>query len=333
VVNYTYDGVKQPAIALEPVTLTIEERHVVPTLTVDNQYPDANENVTFTLKVENTGNVPYTKMTVYMNGEEVDFPASKLNPGDSYSEDYETSFLVSTDVSFKVTLVDHTNQTVSVNSNTISIQLPVDSEALQEKLDFNMTVDRPALTSESTITFSGNITNSSEFLLSDISVDEATLGNVYTADELMAASSKKLEFSTDINETTTYNFVLTVKDRDGKEYTLAADPITVTVSSVAIEDDETEFDDAADVASPGQELTIDSNKVGSLGVLGIISIILIVLIIGVGVVLIVLWRKGASSAPARTSGPSKPRGSVKNAVTKNRTAKKPAKNYRDRNNF
>ena len=236
---------------MNPLRLRVEERHVVPTLTVDNKNPNAGEDVTFTLNIVNEGNVPYSDMTVLMNGEAVDFPARYLNPGDDYSEDYTMSFQISTDVVFKISLKDHTGNTVSVNSNTISIQLPVDPDAIKDKLTFNISVDRPALTSESTINFNGqyNQTRPTTRLLI-ISVDEPTLGNVFLADELDAAYSKKLEFSADINETTTYEFVLTVKDRDGKTYTVNAEPITVTVTSVAIEDDEEEFDDAAVVDNP-----------------------------------------------------------------------------------
>lgn len=336
VVKYKYNGVDQTPIALDPIELSEAVRKVETTLSVDNKNPNAGENVTFTLNIENEGTVPYTNMKVYMNGEEVDFPANNLNPGNSYSEDYVRPFDVSMDVTFMVTLKDHNGQTRSVNTNSISIQLPVDGDALAEKLKFNMSVDRPKLTSEGTITFSGNITNSSEFLLSDISVDDDTLGNVFKADELLATSSKKLEYTSDINETTTYNFVLTVKDRDGKVYTVNAEPITVEITSAVIEDDDPDFDDAATVDEPTNELTLngDEKNVGKLGILGIISIVLIVLILGVGAALIVLWKKGAST-PSRSSG-RKPvaRPSAKRPPAKRKpAARKPTSNYKDRNNF
>ena len=144
--------------------------------------------------------------------------------------------------------------------------------------------------------------------------------------------AKKIEFPADINETTTYEFVVTVTDRDGKTYTINAEPITVTVTSVAIEDDEEEFDDAAEVDNPGQELTIDSGGMGTLGVFGIILIVLIVLIIGVGVALLVIWRKGVST-PSRTPGPSKGKGNGRKPSVKKKVFKKPTKSYKDRNNF
>lgn len=336
VVKYKYNGVEQEAKALDPIELKQAVRKVETSLTVDNKNPNAGEDVTFTLKIENEGTVPYTNMKVYLNGEEVDFPANNLNPGNSYTEDYVRSFDIATDVVFMVTLKDHNGQTRSVNTNTISIQLPVDTTALTEKLKFNMTVDRPKLTSEGVITFSGNITNSSEYLLSGISVDDETLGNIFKADELPATSSKKIEFESDINETTTYNFVLTVKDRDGKVYTVNAEPITVEITSAVIEDNDPDFDDAATVDEPSNELTLngDEKNVGKLGILGIISIVLIVLIIGVGVTLVILWKKGAST-PSRNSG-RKPaaRPSAKRPPAKRKpAARKPTRNYKDRNNF
>lgn len=333
VVNYKYNGVEQEQITLDPIELKEESRNVRTSLTVDNKNPNAGENVTFTLNIENDGNVPYTNMKVYMSGEEVNFPANNLKPGNSYSEDYVTSFEISTDVVFMVTLKDHDGQTRSVNTNTISIQLPVDSAALADKLTFNMSVDRPKLTSEGTITFSGNITNASEYLLSEISVDDDTLGNIFKGNELLATTSKKIEFTSNINKTTTYNFVLSVKDRDGKVYTVDAEPITVEITSAVIEDNDPDFDDAATVEEPSQELTLndDEKNIGKLGILGIISIVLIVLIIGVGVALIVLWKKGASTSRSTPKKPVRP--SAKKPSVKRKPVRKPKKSYKDRNNF
>lgn len=330
VVTYSSGGVDQPPIVLAPIELRLEDRKVDTLLIVDNKTPSAGEEITFTLRITNNGNVKYTNMKVTMNGEEVEFPANNLNPGNDYTEDYTRSYTVSTDVVFKVTLKDHNGTTVSTSSNTISIQLPVDEADLAAKLRFAMTVDRPRLTSEGTINFSGTITNASVYHLTDISVDEESIGNVFSATELIAGANKQLNFTANINETTTYNFVLTVKDRNGKVYFVEAEPIEVTISATALPT-ETGFDDAAVIDDSGTELTLNDDKkaVGSLGVLGIVSIVLIVLILIVGAALLVLWRRGKSSPSSSSGKKSAPR--RKAPVRK--PVKKPTKNYRDRNNF
>ena len=58
-------------------------------LTVSNNKPAAGEEVTFTLKLVNGGNVPYSDIKVTVNGEEKDYPskldASAEATGDSYN--------------------------------------------------------------------------------------------------------------------------------------------------------------------------------------------------------------------------------------------------------
>ena len=90
---------------------------------------------------------------------------------------------------------------------------------MESKLQFAMNVDRPQLTSVGAINFTGLITNGTDYELTNVKVDEATLGNVFSANTLAAGSKANVPFTTDINETTTYSFVLTATDKDGNTYT------------------------------------------------------------------------------------------------------------------
>lgn len=330
VVHYSVGGVEQDPIMLDATEITFEERRVEPVLTVDNDKPDAGEEVTFTLTITNMGNVSYTDMEITMKGEEMEFPSSRLKPNDEKSETYTMSFTTSTEVYFTITLKDHTGNTVSVDSNRINIQLPVDPDKLESKLKLTMNVDRPQLTAAGRVNFSGFISNASEYTLSDISLDEKTSGNVLAVSTLSPGGKQGVDWGVDINETTTYEFVLTVKDRDGKTYTVNAEPITVTVASVAPA--ETPATTPADIPSPDLTLKPKGGGLGTLGLWGIIAIVLVVLIIGVGIAMVVLWKKGQT--PRKTTA-------AKMAATKKRPAagRRPAKrkpttkNYRDRNNF
>ena len=337
-VSYSAGGAAQSPVGVNPIALTLESRKVEPTLTVSNDKPTAGEDVTFTLKLVNKGNVPYKHIKIIVNGEEKDYP-SKLEAGSEITGDFKMSFQTSTDVSCSISLEDHTGEVVQINSNTVSIDLPVDPNAVASKLQFAMNVDRPQLTAAGTINFTGLITNGTDYELTNIKVDEATLGNIFSADTLAAGGKANVPFSADINETTTYSFVLTATDKDGNPYTVNAEPITVTIQAAGTEPTPG-FEDAADVT---ESLAPDSNvSLGSIGTLGIIAIVLVVLIIGVGVTLLVLWKKGQSpkkstTLPGRSTTPAgrsaAPAGRKKPASSYTRKKAPTQKSYRDRNNF
>jgi hypothetical protein len=230
----------------------------------------------------------------------------------------------------------------NVPSNTISIMLPVDSSTVNEQLMLVMNVNRPQLSSAGAVTFDGYVSNATEYDLVDVQVNEATLGNVLSTSLLEAGGTAAIEWPADVNETTTYNFVLTAKDKDNNSYTIKAEPITVTVLSV--EPTPTNISEgAADVE--GYEL---ENKTSSNWpeILKILAIVLAVLIVGVGAVLFVMWKKGKSSggrpSGSRPSGGSAPRPATpsspvrkKSSGSYGRSPRKPSgsKGYRDRNNF
>ena len=337
-VSYSAGGAAQSPVGVNPIALTLESRKVEPTLTVSNDKPTAGEDVTFTLKLVNKGNVPYKHIKIIVNGEEKDYP-SKLEAGSEITGDFKMSFQTSTDVSCSISLEDHTGEVVQINSNTVSIDLPVDPNAVASKLQFAMNVDRPQLTAAGTINFTGLITNGTDYELTNIKVDEATLGNIFSADTLAAGGKANVPFSADINETTTYSFVLTATDKDGNPYTVNAEPITVTIQAAGTEPTPG-FEDAADVT---ESLAPDSNvSLGSIGTLGIIAIVLVVLIIGVGVTLLVLWKKGqlpkkSTTLPGRSTTPAgrsaAPAGRKKPASSYTRKKAPTQKSYRDRNNF
>ena len=333
VVNYSVGGAAQAPFTMTPVALTLEKRDVKPVLSADNLKPTPGQDVTFTLTLTNGGNVPYTEIKVLANGESKDYP-TKLDANGTQTGTFTMSFQTSTEVSCSISLKDHTGETRQITSNTVSIDLPVDSTTVDSKLSFTMSVDRPQLTSAGSINFSGMITNGTDYELKSVKVTEATLGDIYTADTLAAGGTANVPYTVDINDTTTYNFVLTATDKDGNTYTKNAEPVTVTIQS-ASPTATPGYEDAADVTETA--LTPDGNLgAGSIGTLGIIAIILVVLIIGVGVALVVLWRKGQGPKSPTTPG-RKPQASSarKRPVSSSSVRKRPAppKNYRDRNNF
>lgn len=344
-ISYKANGVDQTPITLNPINVTLGKRQVEVVLTADKKNPQAGEDVTFKLAISNKGNVSYSDMKVSMNGEEVSFPTSNLKPGDALEETYKRSFETSTEVTFSVTMKDQNGEQKSVTSNAVQITLPVDASVVNDKLKLVMSVDRPQLTSAGTVNFSGYVTNATEYNLMNVQVNEASLGNIFSTSLLEAGGQAAIEWPADINGTTQYNFVLTASDGDGNTYTINAQPITVTVQSV--EPTPTNFDDAADVTESGQVLDNGGGSFNWSQFFLILAIVLVVLIVGVGVALIILWRKGKLSG-GRPSG-GRPGTRPSSASSSSSTArKKPSgsygrgggprkptgtKSYRDRNNF
>jgi uncharacterized repeat protein (TIGR01451 family) len=332
-ITYTANGAEQPAITKDPIVVKLSIRDVKMSVTVDNSRPQPGEEVTFTLNLTNNGNVSYSKLKVSIAGEPVEFPSSKLKPGETFTQTYKRSFEASTAVIFSVTMVDQNGEQRALDK-TIDIQLPVDPSVVSEKLKLVMHVDRPQLTSASVVNFTGYISNATEYEFINVQVNEASLGNVFSTSALAASGQLSIEYSADINETTTYNFVLTATDLDGNTYTINAEPITVTVKSVS--PTPTNFEEAADITEEPAENTSGSFNASKFFL--ILAIVLIVLILGVGAALLILWKKGGKSGggPGSLRPSSAPRKKPSaGSYGRGPSPRKPggSKNYRDRNSF
>jgi uncharacterized repeat protein (TIGR01451 family) len=340
-ITYTANGAEQSPITKDPIVVKLSIRDVKLSVTVDNPRPQAGEEVTFTLSLTNDGNMSYSKLKVSLSGEPVEFPSSKLKPGETFTQTYKRSFETSTAVIFSVTMVDQNGEQRPLDK-TVNIQLPVDTSVVSEKLKLIMNVDRPQLTSAGVINFSGYISNATDYDFINLQVNEASLGNVFSTSALAASGQANIEYTADINATTTYNFVLTATDRDGNNYTINAEPITVTVQSVT--PTPTNFDEAANITEEP-----DTNTGGSFNASKfflILAIVLVVLILCVGAALLVLWKKGKSPGSKPSGGkPSLPGGSRPSPPRKKPSSgsygrgsapRKPggsSKGYRDRNSF
>lgn len=337
-VTYTVAGSAAPQTCNveNPIMLDLAVRNVKPSLTISNQSPQPGEEVTLTLTISNEGTMPYTDLKVTRGGEAMDFPATKLNAGDAPSQEYKMTFDKSETVEFVITLKDQNKATRTVKAS-IDVQLPVDQNALSQNVLLSLEADRLELTSAGTVNFSGRVSNNSDFKISEVKVTEPTLGEVFSVSEMEPGTYQDIEKTADINETTTYNFTLTFKDKNGQTYTVNNDPLTITIQS--LEPSPTDPSDGA------AQVTLEPTEAKSdpLLIWFIIAGVLLVLIIGVGVAIVVLWKKGKSpsrvsaarSAAPRPSGPkmsSKPRTPF-NGGGRGRPVKKGKGGFRDRNNF
>ena len=329
----TYNGIT-------PVDITIEVRDVEMTFKVDNSTPQAGETVTFSVDVTNSGNVKYTDVKAYLNGEKVDFPSSTLDAGAHKTATYERSYLASTEVMFELVMKDHTGEIVNI-SKKLTIELPVDSSAVASGLTMEVDTGTPSITSAGTVKFTGYINNTTEYEFKNLVVTETTQNvEVYNAALLKSRNSTSFEYNMDVSETTTYNFQLTVLDSAGDPHTVDAQPVTVTVTSAIATPD---YSGAADVTPTGGEEASDEKT--PMNPVVIIAIVLVVLIVGVGIALFMLWRAqktagrgtgGGGRGKGTGGGGSRPSGTTvkKRPVTGPVKRRKPvSRGYRDRNNF
>ncbi len=334
-VTYTAadSGTPQTFTVAQPVVLELESRNVHTSLTADKPTPQPGEEVTLTLRIWNDGNVPYTDLNVTYNGQKMDFPTTKLNGGDDFNQTYKMTFDKSQLVEFIITVKDHKNKVLPVKAS-LNVQLPVDPGALSSNVVLSLEADRQELTAAGTVNFSGRVSNNSDFKISEVKVTEPTLGEVFSVSEMEPGAYQNIEKTVDVSATTAYNFTLTFKDRNGQPYTVNIAPLTITIH--AIEPSPT--DPSEDAAAVTLEPT--DSKSDPLLIWFILAGVLLVLIIGVGVAIIILWKKGKS--PSRVSAaklaaprPSSPRPrtpSFKSGVRRG-PVKGKSKGFRDRNNF
>jgi hypothetical protein len=273
--------------------------------------------------------MPYTDLKVTRGGEAMKFPTTTLNPGEAPSQEYKMTFDKSETVQFVITLKDQAKEQRTVNAS-LNVQLPIDPNALTSSVLLSLEPDRTELTSAGTVTFSGRVTNNSDSTITEVKVTEPTLGEVFSVSEMEPSTNQSIDKTVDINGTTTYNFTLSFKDRNGQPYTINLDPVTVSIQSLE--------PSPTDVTSGAATVTLEpaDKQSDPLLVWFIVAGVLLVLIIGVGVTIIVLWRKGKSSSRVSAARSASPRPSGPKSRTPYKSSAKPTKGrggFRDRNNF
>lgn len=339
-VSYTVAGSAAPAQTFKvatPVALSMEDRKVHTSLTIDNSSPQPGEEVKLTLTVSNDGNVPYTDLKVTLGGESMKFPSKTLKGGDSFSQEYPMTFDKSQVVEFIITLKDHKGATIPVKAS-LNVELPVDQSALTQNVLLSLEPDRQELTSAGTVNFSGRVSNNSDYTISDVKVTEDTLGEVFSLSEMEPGTYQDIEKTADVNGTATYTFTLSFKDKNGQPYTVKMDPVTITVQTLE--------PSPTDPSQGAAQITLEptTDKSDPLQIWIIIAIVLLVLIIGVGVAIFVLWKKGKSPSRVTAAKSAAPRPSGQKPKTSSSSFKgggghgkpyngKGKGGFRDRNNF
>ena len=325
-VKYTaYDGTdnEKTETSTKPViALTVANPDLDLKLTADNTKPAAGADVTFSLSIENIGNVAMKNIDVY------DHLQQKIKTGLTLGTGKKTTisglkyqFTQTTEVQFSVTCEDSDGTGYNPTSNKLSISVPTDQTKI--KLDLKAEATPAELTEPGKVTFNVTVTNSGSYPLTDIVITEATLGQIATLDSLEPGVDKLFPYEADIKEAGTYTFKVTAKDADGNSHDQTAEPVEIKLTAAAASPSDNPLESATDLPSESASASAVKGS-DTLGTIIIIMIIIGVLIVAVVVALVIMVnreKKGGGRPSAPSGG-----GSGKPMVSK-------AVKYKNKNDF
>ena len=200
--------------------------------------PAAGEEVTFTVRLRNNGNVPLRNLKLYNhNNELVPLKGTQLYSGNSVSVVTTATFKESDSVQFDITATDAYGTVYSHASNTIEITVPIDFASS----DLTVTADPEynKLSVPGPATFDILITNNSEYSLYDITVTDVGLDEVVSEITNMEKGERLVRVSTEVDETREVVFAVVVHDANGNAFTVTTEdaPTTVTILSQQAEEE------------------------------------------------------------------------------------------------
>lgn len=282
--------------------LVIAQPGLTMELTADNAAPVSGDEVTFTLKITNSGNALLNniKAVDYLNNA-VSLSATSLLPGKTAEGTVKLAYTQPVKAVFTATASDRDGVVYNYSSN--EIQLGDEQEAMQAAINITATADKQEVTEPGMVTLSITVKNAGTAALTNLVVSEDSLGEIGTSVSFPVGDEKYFIKEVNITDTATYTISATAKDLDGTTYEAAPAPITVTLAaqpspSAEVSPSPTTSPEVVGATKPG----------GNKTVILIIIIVIVVLIVGVIIALVVLigkeknGRGGGSSGGSRTSG-------------------------------
>jgi len=217
--------------------LYIIDDRVTMTLEADTTTPAAGEEVTFTVRIRNDGNVPLRNLKLYNhNNELVPLKGTQLYSGNSVSVVTTAVFKESDEVQFDITATDAYGTVYSHASNSVKINIPINFDvstlSVTAEAQYNkLSVPGPA-------SFDVLITNNSEYGLYDISVIDTGTNEVVAEISNMEKGERLVRVSTQVDTTREVVFEVQVHDANGNTFTVDTKnaPTTVTVLSQMAEE-------------------------------------------------------------------------------------------------
>ncbi len=270
ILTYTADG-QSYTKNMETLTINVDEVAMTVLASVSNAYPEADEEINFTISMSNNGNVDMQNLVLSSsNGEIIPLSSTRLPAEGTLEATYSILLEESGSFSFTLTAEDEDGEEYTYTSNLIDI-------VVQEKpaqdysgmLSLIVTVDTSQYKDDQILKFDFTLNNESESIFTDVKFTEDTIGELDIEQiGMLYPGESKFDFEYQLPEKleqdATYYFKMTAIDPDG---------YTVVVSANAI------------------EVEVNDKTSNGLGTLIWIIIIIVILLVGGGIALLVLINK------------------------------------------
>lgn len=194
------------------------------TLSADSTTP-TDGKVSFTATVKNDGDSEISGLKgTLSDGTAVSFSQSSIAAGESATAKFDVS-TTGGSYTLSVTGTDESGNTVTAQSSAVTIE----GSGEKGELKIEVKEDTNVLEKAGQVNFTITVSNTSDVVLDDVTISEATLGEIENIGSL-GTDSKEITKAVDVAQTTDYNFTVTAKLADGSTITAAAPTITVQIA-------------------------------------------------------------------------------------------------------
>ncbi|NLI20877.1 MAG: hypothetical protein GX418_04935 [Clostridiales bacterium] len=189
----------------------------------------AREGQTVTVKYDivNTGTVSLKDITITEN-KDISSKAVSVTAELKAGETAQVKFPVTMgkkDLTSSATITYTTGTSKEKQTKTVAEQKITYGEAA---LSAKLTASSKGVAINGTVTLSLELKNSGSVNYTDVRVTDATLGDVFTNQEIAAGATLKLDKEITLTATTDYQFTITAIDNTGTEVSLSTDSLTLT---------------------------------------------------------------------------------------------------------
>ena len=186
--------------------------------------------VELTARVANAGTVPLSaiSLTDPALGMFTDKPFS-LDPGETVEFTRLATLFARRQFQLTAHASSPTGNPVSATSNPIDVAVEGESSAVFLSIAAQPEMER--IRRAGTVNFTVELTNSGFGSVSNVEIGERELGALHTFAVVPAGEPTTRTVSIPVEETGTYQFYCAVRDESGRQSTIYAEPVTVTIAS------------------------------------------------------------------------------------------------------
>jgi len=195
--------------------------------TIDPEVVREGKNVTVTYELYNAGNVEITSIRVRENTSisRSAQTVTSLAPGERTTVQF-TATMARND------LISHGTVTYKANGKSLTEELPEVTISRAKPglvLDNILTANKTAISNGETVTLTLTIKNNGNITYSNITVTDATYGEIFTNLSLAPGETLVREKQFTLSETTTFKYSITLPDNTGTTNTVASDDLKISV--------------------------------------------------------------------------------------------------------